>query len=532
MTFLPVADKPGYIPHLEKMLQTFNVIIAFDSFRISSFQASRAAANYNIPFLVVCSEWEPYSFQGYRNVQAIHFDVVQKATHILATSQLTVNYLMTIGISPEKIGLFPLSIDRNVFRFSPKKREKFRSYVNLVPSDLVVLFRGKLESSYQPELVIHAFSKLLQDEKDLADCCKLLVVGEGHDASAVKRLAYETGLGSSIAFLHQDVSPFVVDLYSACDVIIAPKLGGDAALAPLPFTILQAMACGLVPLVYQGTVAEAWIGSEAGLSLKRDSFVQVAQGLGALFQSREALGKAKHLVAMRMQCFEEENKMDRLGEILELLLSASVKDETALLDQNIFGGVNGNRSPEFVIDEGRSKLTNMNLANIERSEILREIGDSLVVLRRFDEASSALSEAIELDDTNWLAFKALGFLAWHTYSNHDAIVWFQKALKLKSIDSGVFLGLGLVHQRVGMIEEALVWLEKAIQADEYTPTTILAFMQVCHECSRADFAIATVNRVLNVVGDHQALLMGLGQLHIKSGDLELGNRILLKAMSV
>src|SRR5690606_27375975 len=86
---------------------------------------------------------------------------------------------------------------------------------------------------------------------------------------------YDTGLGEQVLFLHQNTDPFVVDLYSACDIIVKPQPRRSDVHEPFALELLEATACGVFPIIMRGT-PEAQALSGVGITLEDDTFQSIA----------------------------------------------------------------------------------------------------------------------------------------------------------------------------------------------------------------------------------------------------------------
>jgi glycosyltransferase involved in cell wall biosynthesis len=116
--------------------------------------------------------------------------------------------------------------------FSPGKNPARRTELN-IPADAVVFgFVGRLGPEKNLAMLLHAFAAA-----GLTNA-RLLIVGEGESAPALRKLAAELGLAERVIFAGATLNP--VEFYRALDVFTMCSVTEQA-----PISLLEAMGCGL-----------------------------------------------------------------------------------------------------------------------------------------------------------------------------------------------------------------------------------------------------------------------------------------------
>ena len=144
---------------------------------------------------------------------------------------------------------------------------------------------------------------------------------------------------------------------------------------------------------------------------------------------------------------------------------------------------------------------------------------------------TAYSEGLRLDERNFACLRGLGFIAWQSHSNEEALMFFRKAMAIHDNDPETMLGIGLVYRRLGLTEEALFWLERCVVQHDAPPSAVVALAQACAQMSRPQTGIKALLRILDAIGDNHTLMMTLGQLYLNEGMTEEGNELLKRALA-
>jgi glycosyltransferase involved in cell wall biosynthesis len=531
--FENIEDMPGYMRGVEDELAGSAAIIAFETSRLSTFQAVRAARKYNIPLGVMATEYRPFFYDSFQNIRAIQFDICNKADMFWPTSNQAADNLRLDHVPEEAIKVINPVIDSTKFHVSPEGRLRFREYIKLSPADFVVLFYGDLETFNRPLDVLNSMSLLSREMGKDADHVKLIFAGNGSAAMDLKYRSFDKGLGSKVMFLHQAPDPFLADLYNACDAIIAPKPDKTEFHEDLPLSVMEAMACGAIPIVTAGSVAHELAGS-ACVSITDNSFQSMFVGLKKLVSSRGEVTRLTEAVEVhaKEQFSRKVSGENFIGDVWTLIEESKERREEMFCIDDFTERVanwiqEGNETEALHAIE--DALLNHEDSLQLKSELNQLKGDVKFAQGELDGATESYTVSVQIDNSKYKSFRGLGYVAWQSHANEDSLVFFRRALALKEDDQTTILGIGLVYRRLGLLEEALFWLEKAVGPGDST-RAIVALSQACLECSRPQSGIDVIERVIEVAGEKTPLLMSLGQLHINNGNAITGRKFLEKAM--
>ena len=166
----------------------------------------------------------------------------------LSPGKASDEYFTTSGLKTKQIVRAPHTVDNDFFSSDNEQKEQaakaWRQQLGIPDEHKVFLFAGKLEPKKDPELLINAFTKLLEKRQDI----HLIIVGSGILEKKLKKLVSDLSnpltsavcrLTSHVYFLpfqNQSLMPIV---YRLSDVFILPSKSETWGLA-----VNEAMASG------------------------------------------------------------------------------------------------------------------------------------------------------------------------------------------------------------------------------------------------------------------------------------------------
>jgi teichuronic acid biosynthesis glycosyltransferase TuaC len=152
-----------------------------------------------------------------------------RAAGIVAVSEALRARLVELGIPDGRIQVLRNGVDLDLF--APRDREAARRQLGIDSGGPVLASVGWLIPRKGHDLAIRA-AALLPDST-------LLIVGEGPEDIALRRLAQRTGVASRVNFLGSMPQKRLAVVYNAADVLVLAS-----AREGLPNVLLEALACG------------------------------------------------------------------------------------------------------------------------------------------------------------------------------------------------------------------------------------------------------------------------------------------------
>lgn len=269
------------------------VVSGWQSFPL--LQAARACGRLGIPCLVrgESSALRRRPWWG----RAIHRRLVARFDACLAIGRVNLRFYRENGVPPERIFLVPYFVDERRFRSQAERlapeRESIRRGWGLSPEDVCLLFAGKLVAKKRIGDLLAAVAIARRSRPE----ARVLVVGDGEEAEAARRLAAELGVPAAFAgFLNQTE---ISRAYVAADCLVLPSDYGEtwglvvneAMVHGLPAIVSDRVGCG-PDLVEDGVTGRVFpFGDRNALAR---AIVDVVERPGP---RREMGARARHRVA-------------------------------------------------------------------------------------------------------------------------------------------------------------------------------------------------------------------------------------------
>lgn len=157
------------------------------------------------------------------------------------------------GLLPHAAMLETIANGIDVERFKPNMaaRSALRQKLGLEDQQFTVILCGRIHAMKRPTFAVNVFAKLLAKCPD----ARLLVVGDGPDAPALKAEIDALGIQQSVCLLGHvpDTSPY----YAASDCYLSTSLNEEGC----PLATAEALACGLPAVVPNDDVYHAVYGA-------------------------------------------------------------------------------------------------------------------------------------------------------------------------------------------------------------------------------------------------------------------------------
>lgn len=530
--FRDIPDMPGYMRGLDEEIGGADLVIAVETSKLSTFQATRSCVKFSKPILVLVQETVPFYYSNIPNIRAIQTDVLESASGFIATSSLAQDMLTVEGVQAGKIKTILPAICTSQFQLDQRLRDKFRGYVGMGADDFVVLFKDELTPNQQPQDILSAL-RIVQ-AKDVNTFAKLKVIfaGMGPLADELKYQAYDHGFGKNVFFLHQNTEPFLRDLFCAADVVLTSRELGPRA--PKRW-LLEAATTGCVPILLASNPVIDWLDPYCAIipEITPMNIAEMMQQFAA-----DANDMAVRRKGLRDKMLSEFDARQRLPELIKMIedhlegipyeikrqkndFAVSHQQAVELLALGQFD------SSIHIVDE---LLKIQGHQPVVRADLLRLKGDGFFGLGQLDKAADVYGEAVSLDEQNWRAFLGLAQVAYASHANEESLKLFKKVLARDANNYKALLGIGLIYRRVKMNDEAIFWLMKAIAFQKPDKKAIFALAQAALESEDDARAIFALERALDVVGEDNSLTLALGQICMRYGMIERGRELLAKVM--
>lgn len=533
--FEHLPDMPGYLRNLEAEVEGCEYLLALGTLSLSSFQTVRIARKRDRPVAVIVDAFRSVSREEYPNAQAMQADILAHGDAFVVSDVRVGQALRAHGVEEDRICHVARSVDFQRFQVRPDRRQKLRSYLaDLVPQESRWILADMQSLQRKGSVYLEALS-LWRADHVAGERWHLIVTGSSERCEQLRYQVYDRGLTSWVSFLHQDTGPFIGDLLNAADCVVLGEGRDDLEPEELQRG-LNALACGASVLSVTDLIPGTDLKRFQGQVLWQDP---TASGLRTGIRSAlqvQAVQGSRTQVGRELRDWQREHRKgddfkQRLIERLErkLLLGARVPEISQGLSGLDSSAGQGQWGDALV--KAEELLLRQDLDGDRLAHVMRVKGDALAHGTRYEEAVHCYQECLARTPKDARAYRGLGFVALHSHSHDDALTFFRKSLGIEERDPLTHLGIGLVYRRIGLPEEAVYWLERSVTLDQgRNPSAIVALAQVCQETLATDSALASVERVVDAVGETPVLLLVQGQLLMREGKVREGHELLRRAL--
>ncbi|MFW9979854.1 MAG: glycosyltransferase family 4 protein, partial [Candidatus Thorarchaeota archaeon] len=150
-------------------------------------------------------------------------------THYVALTNADVEFLSRYGVERERISIIPNAVDSSYWKPDSNLPERQKD----------ILFVGSLIKRKRPDLLIEAF----RDYSTIVKDSHLHIVGDGPELENIRRQINDYNLAQSVSLLGRIPLTNLLQLYQHSDLLVLPSIAEG-----LPTVLLEAMACGTIPI--------------------------------------------------------------------------------------------------------------------------------------------------------------------------------------------------------------------------------------------------------------------------------------------
>jgi glycosyltransferase involved in cell wall biosynthesis len=223
-----------------------------------------------------------------------------RADAVIAPSALIRDELATRGVRTP-IAVVPTGVD--LAHFSPGDAVGARRALGLAADDRVLLYVGRLDREKSVDRILAAFELIV----GTVPRARLVLVGHGTEAEALRRRARALPVGDRISFLGVRPHEALVDCYRAADLFVFASETETQGLV-----LAEAAACGLPAVTVSGPGCdEAVRDGETGVLTKPDGASLAEAAVGLLLDPERRARMAARARAVAEREFDVRLQIDR-----------------------------------------------------------------------------------------------------------------------------------------------------------------------------------------------------------------------------
>lgn len=241
---------------------------------------------------------------------------LSRADVVLAVSAPLRDYVVSMGVGPERVQVIPNGVDHMIFKPAPPDPGvKARWSLNNGP---VLGFVGGLRPWHDVMVLPTLLARLVPRHPDL----RLVIAGDGPLRGELERSLREQGLIKKVVFTGLVPHEEIADLIRQFDVALAPYSQLDHFFYYSPLKIFEYMACG-IPMVAAGLgqISEVVQDGLTGLLYPPGSLDRLTEACERLLTDLELRKKMGEAAAKEVErCYTWDHNARRVAELTQPLI--------------------------------------------------------------------------------------------------------------------------------------------------------------------------------------------------------------------
>lgn len=304
------------LPTFLNAVKSSKIVHAHGHPYLTSLVAGKLAKMYSKPFVLT----QHNTFIEYNSI----FDDIERlndltvgkqtlkdADKIIAVSNATKDYVLSLGAKPQKVKVLHNGVDLVKFRPLAGKREEMRKKLGIPQNAIVVLTVRRLVYKNGVDTLIDTANIAVKKNPRIV----FLAVGKGPDSDSVKLRIQQLGIEGNFklaGFVSDEDLPFY---YNTADLFVLPSKSGEG----LPLVALEAMACALPVIATNVGGIKEILMDDYGKLVPPNQPELLAKAI-LEFAAVDFSPRKKELRAMMEEKFSWDANVERLVEIYEELI--------------------------------------------------------------------------------------------------------------------------------------------------------------------------------------------------------------------
>jgi teichuronic acid biosynthesis glycosyltransferase TuaC len=299
-----------------KAVKSSKIVHAHGHPYLTSLIAAKLAKRYSKPFVLT----QHNTFIEYDSIfdsierlndLAIGKETLKEADKIIAVSNATKDYVLSLGAKPEKVKVLHNGVDLVKFRPLAGKRDEMRRKLGISKDAVVVLTVRRLVYKNGIDTLIETANIAVKKNLKII----FLVVGKGPDFNNVQLRIEQLGIEKNFrltGFVKDEDLPFY---YNAADFFVLPSKSGEG----LPLVALEAMACGLPVIATNVGGIREILMKDYGKLVPPNNPELLAKAI-LEFSDIDFSSRKKEMRAIMEEKYSWDKNVERLIEIYEELI--------------------------------------------------------------------------------------------------------------------------------------------------------------------------------------------------------------------
>lgn len=244
---------------------------------------------------------------------------LKRADYVVCSSSVLQEEALKLGAIPDRIAVAFVGIDTE--KFSSKQADSdFRRKIGISTLDApIVISTRNLDALYDVETLIRAIPLVLKEVPD----ARFVIIGKGQQKNYLENLVQSLGIRDKTRFIGWISHDKLPQYLASSDVYVSTSLSDGTSQS-----LLEAMACGLPPVVTDIAANQTWVrDGENGFLFPQKDYKALARRVTRLLkEGREkiaACGQASRRIVIERA--NQETQMAKVEQIYERVLNMKGK---------------------------------------------------------------------------------------------------------------------------------------------------------------------------------------------------------------
>lgn len=510
-------DNPTFLPSLEKVLSSFDIVIVKERLGLYAYQALKARWRHKFRLLVWVDNLVPFPAHDVDQMRTIRTEITNGADGFLVQSKAARSTLELEGVNPDRIMDMGIWVEARVDR-SPAGRATARASLGIAESDLVISYLGQMEWEEGLSDLASAARLMIMREPSLKSKLRIVFCGVGTYATELRELFMNMGIDNCTLY-YAPSRDSIRAIQQATDAVYISPIASHDRLEGDPYRLVSAMTQGIPVIAARHALVEEYCGKHR-IDFCASSPISLAKAINKMRSNPSIV----HDIVQKNQSeaskrFTADRVRSGMLEIFSRFVEPTTSEDLSSLDHRVLEIEAKVRSKQYIeaVDAIETVFKMDEVPVHHRANLYRLIGDCFAKLGDIDGAKDAYMHGADLDPYSPRVYVGLGTVGLMKNSNDIAVLHFQKAVSLAPDDEMANLGLGLAFQGMNELREASRWIVKALSINPENTAALYSLVRISHESENYGDAEKAIRRYLEIHPNDYNFIYTLGGIIFKMG---------------
>ena len=278
---------------LEQHLSGFDIVHSSDYCHLFTYQAALAKKRLGYKLVAIHYDNIPFARDSKPAARHVKYRTYEKVDAFFAMSERARASLELEGVDSNRIFVIGNSVDTHKFRPRPEENHEWRERLNIRPTDIVILFVGRVRASKGVFELIYATKRLLEDRQIDSSRLQVIIAGRGPRERQLHDRIRDLQIEKNVRLIGSVPHAEIHLLHNMADIFVLPSIPRKYWQEQFGIVLIESMACAKpVISTLSGSIPEV-IG-DSGILVQPNDHFSLSESLKRLIldsRLRNKLGK-------------------------------------------------------------------------------------------------------------------------------------------------------------------------------------------------------------------------------------------------